>query len=196
MDPRQLFFDERLTGQCIYCGLHPDTRDHVPSKVLLDDPLPPNLPVVPACAKCNQSFSMNELYTACLIECVVSDTIKPEGLKCAKIQRLLHEYPDVHTRLCHSWVENLFGNHYFRPESEKMIATVLKLARGHAWFEQVLFQLEEPDDISIVPMMFMSEKELEAFEKPAISGRKNLPTRNRNTSIQANNQALAQCPAK
>ena len=37
MDPRHLFIDERHTGMCVYCGTHPDTRDHVPSKVLLDE---------------------------------------------------------------------------------------------------------------------------------------------------------------
>ncbi len=37
MDPRKLFIDERLTGMCVYCGTRPDTRDTVPSKVLLDD---------------------------------------------------------------------------------------------------------------------------------------------------------------
>ena len=57
MDPRKLFVDERMTGMCVYCGGQPDTRDHVPSRVLLDDPLPDNLPVVDACRACNESFS-------------------------------------------------------------------------------------------------------------------------------------------
>jgi len=38
MNPCHLFMDERLTGMCVYCGAHPETRDHVPSKVLLDKP--------------------------------------------------------------------------------------------------------------------------------------------------------------
>ena len=50
MDPRQLFFDDRFKDACAYCGNNADTRDHVPSKVLLDEPLPPDLPVVAACA--------------------------------------------------------------------------------------------------------------------------------------------------
>lgn len=37
MDPRKLFVDERLLEMCAYCGGQPDTRDHVPSRVLLDD---------------------------------------------------------------------------------------------------------------------------------------------------------------
>jgi hypothetical protein len=42
MDPRHLFIDERLTGRCVYCGGRPNTRDHCPSKVLLDEAFPAN----------------------------------------------------------------------------------------------------------------------------------------------------------
>ena len=72
MDPRKLFVDERLIGSCVYCGGAPDSRDHVPSKVLLDDPLPPDLPVVEACSTCNGNFSLDEEYLACFLECVFS----------------------------------------------------------------------------------------------------------------------------
>jgi hypothetical protein len=43
MDPkhRPLFFDNRLGGDtCIYCGGETETREHVQSKVLLDEPYP------------------------------------------------------------------------------------------------------------------------------------------------------------
>jgi hypothetical protein len=57
MDPKKLFIDERLKGICAYCGARPESRDHVPSRVLLDKPYPENLPVVEACFKCNGEFS-------------------------------------------------------------------------------------------------------------------------------------------
>jgi hypothetical protein len=42
-------------GQCVYCGaLGPITDDHVFPQCLFDGPLPPNMPVVPACEKCNK----------------------------------------------------------------------------------------------------------------------------------------------
>ena len=75
MDPRKLFVDERLTGKCIYCGRNPETRDHVPSRVLLDKPFPDNLPVVDACRTCNEDFSQDEEYLACLIECAICGTV-------------------------------------------------------------------------------------------------------------------------
>lgn len=56
--------------RCIYCGALADTREHVPSKTFLDKPLPSDLPVLPACKKCNNGFSADELYTKTYIECL------------------------------------------------------------------------------------------------------------------------------
>lgn len=41
-DSQKLFVDIRPTGICVYCAAKPDTRDHCPSKVLLDEPYPAN----------------------------------------------------------------------------------------------------------------------------------------------------------
>jgi hypothetical protein len=54
--------------QCVYCGEVADTREHCPSKVFLTKPYPSDLPVVPACEKCNNGFSADELYTKAFIE--------------------------------------------------------------------------------------------------------------------------------
>jgi len=53
---------------CVYCGEKADTREHAPSKVLLEHPYPNNLPVLPSCKRCNNSFSSDELYMALLLE--------------------------------------------------------------------------------------------------------------------------------
>jgi len=89
MDPRHLFIDERLTGRCVYCGGQPDTRDHCPSKVLLDEPFPANLGVVEACAECNDSFSSHEQYLACLIEAVICESAEPDDVNRINIKRIL-----------------------------------------------------------------------------------------------------------
>ena len=82
MDNLRPFSDIRLSNSCSYCGeTNPDTRDHVPSKVLLDPPYPNNLPVVPCCNDCNTKFSLDEEYFACLIECIIhgtTDITKPK----------------------------------------------------------------------------------------------------------------------
>lgn len=89
MDPRHPFMDERHRGGCAYCGTKPDTRDHVPSRVLLDEPYPLNLPTVDACEDCNASFSRDEQYIACLIDAVVSGSAQPEEVRREKVKRLL-----------------------------------------------------------------------------------------------------------
>src|SRR5215212_9888063 len=91
MDPRKLFADERFTGVCVYCGGVPSTRDHVPSKVLLDEPFPANLPVVPACQDCNNGFSSDEQYLACLLECAITGSPDPTSVRREKVRRMLCE---------------------------------------------------------------------------------------------------------
>ncbi|KIL27418.1 hypothetical protein B4133_0195 [Bacillus altitudinis] len=54
--------------QCVYCGETASTREHCPSRVFLSKPFPPNLPTVPACERCNNGFSSDELYTKAFIE--------------------------------------------------------------------------------------------------------------------------------
>jgi len=56
----RVVFDRSSTMQCVYCGDVADSREHCPSKVFLTKPFPPDLPVVPACIKCNNSFAHDE----------------------------------------------------------------------------------------------------------------------------------------
>jgi hypothetical protein len=50
--------------QCAYCGKEKKlTSDHVPPKLFLERPFPPNLLTVPACADCNGSFKADDEYT-------------------------------------------------------------------------------------------------------------------------------------
>jgi len=45
-------------GLCAYCGqLKKLTADHVPPKLLLEQPFPRNLWVVPACTDCHQTYN-------------------------------------------------------------------------------------------------------------------------------------------
>jgi hypothetical protein len=47
---------------CVYCGRQATTKDHVVPRCLLEKPYPPNLPTVPSCRACNQSYSKDEEY--------------------------------------------------------------------------------------------------------------------------------------
>lgn len=165
MDPRQLFVDVRLTGKCVYCGAQPDTRDHVPSRVFLSDPMPDNLPVVEACDDCNQGFSLDEEYVACLVECALHGSTDPEAHSHAKVKRILTEKPSLATLLeeCRTATDN--GTTVWMPDEARVRNVLLKLARGHAAFELSLPQLEEPVRARAIPLLCMTPAEHEEFER-------------------------------
>ena len=59
--------NKRHESFCVYCGKNADTREHIPPKVFLDETLDSDYQIVPACFSCNNGFSEDELYIACLI---------------------------------------------------------------------------------------------------------------------------------
>ena len=166
MDPRQLFIDERLTGTCVYCGSHPDTRDHVPSKVLLDEPYPPELPVVGACGKCNASFSLDEQYLACFLDCVIRGGAEASDLHRPNVKRILEGNPALQWRIEGARKRDEADNLIWEPEAGRVRNVVLKLARGHAAYE-LYPKLEEPTVVSFVPLQILSDEEISAFEQLA-----------------------------
>lgn len=163
MEQIRKFSDSRLEDYCVYCGSGTNTRDHIPSRVLLDEPYPENLPVVPACAKCNQGFSLDEEYIACLIECVVCGSTNPDDLQRAKVKRILLEKPELTGRIKAARHETKSGVQ-FSLESARCHNVVMKLARGHAAFENSEPQLDDPSSVWFRPLLTMSEGDRISFE--------------------------------
>lgn len=162
--------DSRLIGVCVYCGGQPGTSDHVPSKILLDDPLPRDLPTVDACSACNASFSLDEEYLACFVECVLSGTADPGALSRNKIKRVLDRKASLAERIRSSARRDEAGLLIWTPEDERVQRVVVKLARGHAAYELSLPQLEDPFDVRIRPFVVMSESDQASFEDAGASG--------------------------
>ena len=165
-DPRKLFFDGRLSGACVFCGAKPNTKDHCPSKVLLDEPYPINLSVVEACAACNQSFSLDEQYLACFLECVVCGSTDPRFLRRKKIRRILSESPRLAAEIQSTLVICGEGNKVWQPDMVRVTCVILKLARGHLDFELSVQQRGDPDLVEIVPLPLMSPEKRGLFECP------------------------------
>ena len=163
MDPRKLFMDERLTGICVYCGAQPHTRDHVPSKVLLDEPFPPDLPVVDACESCNAGFSLDEQYVSCFLDCVISGTVEPSGLQRHNIRRILSENPALRQRIRTSQRKDKKDNLLWQPECGRIQKVITKLARGHVAYE-FYPKIEEPIKVAFAPLPLLPDQEREAFE--------------------------------
>lgn len=157
--------DRRQVSSCVYCAGSTDTDDHVPSRVLLDDPYPENLHVVPCCPACNSSFSLDEQYLACLIDCVVSGSADPAFLQRQKTARILREQPKLAARLEEARQDTEDGL-IWRYEHARVENVVLKLARGHAAYELNEPQREAPAAMSFYPLATLDEAMRQQFEVP------------------------------
>jgi hypothetical protein len=157
--------DQRQLAQCVYCGLGTDTRDHVPPRVFLDKPYPDNLPVVPACQSCNVSFSQDEEYVACLVDCVVAGAADPDKVRRPKVGRILRERAGLRKRLDAAHRPTVSS---FEIETERVETVMLKLARGHAAYELNEPQLDEPGRIVWSPLATLPDTERKEFESPPI----------------------------
>lgn len=157
MDPRKLFADERHRGLCIFCGGDPETRDHVPSRVLLDEPFPPNLPVAECCRECNNSFSVDEQYLACFLDCVITGTVGETNARRPKVDRILSENPTLKARIAAAEAIGEQGEKLWVPEQERIERVLIKLARGHLAYELCLPRLESPLCVQCAPIQSLDE---------------------------------------
>lgn len=163
MEKVQNFGDNRNKGYCVHCGGPNETRDHCPSKVFLDEPYPGDLPASPSCAACNNGFSADEAYLACLIESVMAGAANPDIIGRAKVAKLLRGNSALAAIITNCRRETTDGI-MFDPDAARVQRVVIKLARGHAAFEINEPQLSEPDIVTIKPLSVMSEEERADFE--------------------------------
>lgn len=158
------YADSRNKGFCVHCGGPYETDDHVPSKVLLDEPYPENLIVCPSCLKCNNDLSADETYLACLLECVIAGEATPSGLRRAKIAKVLEHNETLRLRIERAR-SDCDGGKIWAAENDRIRAVVLKLARGHAAYELNQPQMQKPDYLDFRPLSTLSERERGAFER-------------------------------
>lgn len=163
-DPRHLFADGRLGGGCVYCGQEADTRDHVPSLVLLDDPLPPDLPTIAACSACNQGFSLDEEYLACLVDCTLSGSADPSDIRRNKVKRTLERNDRLAERIRLCMSVDPRGTKVWKPEDSRIQSVIVKMARGHADYELGVGHLDEPESCEIIPLIALSAEARSEFE--------------------------------
>lgn len=162
MDQLQDYADDRLINGCIYCGGLAETRDHVPSRILLEPPYPKNLPVVGACKSCNQGFSKDEQYLVCLLESALAGSTDPEKIKRTSVSRAMKRSPALRNRIENAKIV-MNGRLIFQPEETRIKNVVLKLARGHAAFELSQPCSEEPDHFWCSPLELLSENARDSF---------------------------------
>jgi hypothetical protein len=168
MKQREPFSEERIATFCLYCGDPPATREHVPSRVLLDKPYPADLPRVDACGPCNQGYSLDEEYLACLVECVISGTTDAAKLSRGKIQRLLRSKPALVARLEKS--RTIKGDEItWDVETERVSRVIEKLARGHALYEFSDLLSNTSPTVAFAPLATVTPATRAAFERPVLA---------------------------
>ena len=160
--------DKRQTEFCVHCGGSTETRDHAPSKILLDKPYPTNLPVLPSCAECNEGFSLNEEYTACFIECALCGSTDPDEITRDAIKKILRSSSSLRAFIERSKKEasTIGGGRIlvWEPNQDRISQVILKLARCHTAFELNEPRLEKPSHLMILPLISMTDEQRDHFE--------------------------------
>lgn len=160
------FADERLKYNiCSLCGNpDPDSKEHVIPKVFLEEPFPKNLPTTISCRKCNESYSKDEQYLACLIECVISGTTDPDKIERKKISRTLKNSSGLRKMLKNDKTSNK-GDIFFTIDSKRVENVLIKLARAHLFYYINEINYEHPEILKYEPIINFTSEEKTLFFK-------------------------------
>ncbi len=169
MDQLRNLADPRLLDGCIYCDGAPETRDHVPARILLDKPYPENLPPVDACFDCNNGLASDEEYIVCLIECAIAGSTDPNVIRRPRVAKILRHSAALRSRL-ESAKRLLDGRVTFVAEDDRVENVIRKLAAGHAAFELSSARRRRPDVLHWWPLSMMTAEQRDAFDAPLAVG--------------------------
>lgn len=160
----ELSYDERNDGFCVYCGGDPTSREHVPSRVLLDTPFPPDLAVVEACRECNESFSKDEAYVAAVLACVLAGSTDPAQIERETARRILSSSPALRIMIKDAMVSDETGTRT-QIDIDRVSRVLAKLAVGHLKYETGEVYSLTDAIVSFCPSELMSQAAIEEFEQ-------------------------------
>ncbi|WP_330231702.1 hypothetical protein OHA40_03895 [Nocardia sp. NBC_00508] len=114
-----------------------ETKDHIPSKVLLRKPYPSNVPTIPICEECNLKFSIDEEYLYAFLGCVFAGSAEVDDQVDALARAMLVRSPKLQARIAAAQANTLPGTGpiLWSPEMQRIEKVLIKNARGHALFE-------------------------------------------------------------
>lgn len=159
MEQMRDFSDERISSRCCFCGGDGSTGDHVPSKAFFDEPFPENLMIVRCCKECNNSFSADEEYAACVIEVARCGSLDVER---EKVKRMLaHNQTGCAGVL--SAAEAIRTSVSARVNDSKIEKIIGKIARGLATFLAGMWVSDLQCEMMILPKL--SHEERMSFEE-------------------------------
>ena len=166
------YSDVRDRVMCTHCGVGLDpgnaNKDHVPSRCLLDRPLPDNLPTVAICTSCNVSFAKDEEYCFVFLAAVLSGDADPNPSRFRSAASAIERSPRLRERIARAQRHQLplWGEPetLWQPELDRFDRVIIKNARGH-----VLHELGEPvsglpSRVMYWPISRMSADHRDTFE--------------------------------
>lgn len=157
--------DQRQIAHCVYCSKGIETREHAPPKVLLDEPYPGNLPVIQACKICNQGYSLDEEYFACLIECARVGSVDLKVIERDKIRAILSRKKALLNKLEKAVTKTPEGQKAFLIELERFRKVLFKIGQGHTLFEQNEPKKEEDvNSFTFGTLEMLSDESRDVFE--------------------------------
>ncbi len=154
-------------GLCYYCGDKALTRDHIPSKVFLDEPFPDNIEQVPCCHKCNASFSKDEEYAAVLIECIKQQSTNLKDLTRKKVLKILDHSPKLLSTVKESINVNLFGELSISENDTRFSHVIMKLSKAHLRNELCICPIDDsPASVSITSLTNLCDSQVNELFAP------------------------------
>ena len=159
---------------CIYCGGNAITKEHCPTRGLMLKPRPFDLPTLPACEKCNNSFSSDEMYTVSLVKALNTFLNNGEETGLEMNISTRQEVNDAKKE-----AEFIAKSGYYR-DDKRLRNTLIKLAVGHAIFELTIGyagQLYKEADINVEYYFrhFISPDKWEKFNQLEVIETNNIP---------------------
>lgn len=117
--------------KCLYCGENYESMDHVPAKLLLQKPFPKNLITIPACIKCNTSFSKDEEYFLnVLVELTTNRDLLAKKQFGGPIFKARMRSKGLDSFIKSSLIPKKDGRIYFQGEIKRIYRVIEKIAFG------------------------------------------------------------------
>lgn len=151
---------------CIYCGKPANTREHVPSKTMLIEPFPENLPTIPACLACNNGFSADEEYFIRYLE-VLKNKVYLDYSISAHVKKILSQKQSLQ-HLIESQILSKEGYIFPNFDTNRFSRIITKLAIGHAGYEYDDLNFEGANGLWYDFLPNISDEKKAEFQSPKL----------------------------
>lgn len=120
---------------------------------------------VPSCRKCNQGASKDEEYAACFIECLKVGTTEIASIEREKVKRILERKPKLKAMIQID-LDAKAGSNEYQVWSRRVWSVFIKMAQGHARFENSEHELSDPVGLKWEFLGAMSNDDVQEFLSP------------------------------